>query len=114
MRKVKVCSFLTSFLMSVLLILGSFAPYVHASGTQDPTNGNNNASETERIYESDGYKVTFSLVSSWNTGYNLGVEIENTGSESIQNWHLSFDYAGEITNIWCAEIQETTGDGYIV
>lgn len=114
MRKVKVCPFLTSVLMSVLLILGSFAPYVHASGTQDPTNGNNNASETERIYEGDGYKVTFSLVSSWNTGYNLGVEIENTGSESIQNWHLSFDYAGEITNIWCAEIQETTGDGYIV
>ncbi len=114
MRKVKVCPFLTSVLMSVLLILGSFAPYVHASGTQDPTNGNNNASETERIYEGDGYKVTFSLVSSWNTGYNLGVEIENTGSESIQNWHLSFDYAGEITNIWCAEIQETTEDGYII
>ncbi|MBP5702064.1 MAG: cellulose binding domain-containing protein, partial [Lachnospiraceae bacterium] len=114
MRKVKVCPFLTSVLMSVLLILGSFAPYVHASGTQDPTNGNNNDSETERIYEGDGYKVTFSLNSSWNTGYNLGVEIENTGSESIQNWHLSFDYAGEITNIWCAEIQESTGDGFIV
>ena len=114
MRKVKVCPFLTSVLMSVLLILGSFAPYVHASGTQDPTNGNNNDSKTERIYEGDGYKVTFSLNSSWNTGYNLGVEIENTGSESIQNWHLSFDYAGEITNIWCAEIQESTGDGYIV
>ena len=114
MRKVKVCPFLTSVLMSVLLILGSFVPYVHASETQDPTNGNNNASETERIYEGDGYSVTFSLVSSWNTGYNLGVEIENTGSESIQNWHLSFDYAGEITNIWCAEIQETTEDGYII
>ncbi len=112
MRKEKVCPFLTSVLMSVVLVLGSFASLVHASEYPVPTNGNN--SETERVYEGDGYKVTFSLVSSWNSGYNLGVEIENIGREPILNWHLSFDYAGEITNIWCAEIQETTDDGYIV
>ena len=114
MRKVKVCPFLTSVLMSVVLVLGSFVSLVHASEYPDPTAGNTDPSETERVYECDGYIVTFSLVSLWNSGYNLNVGIENTGSEPILNWHLSFDYAGEITNIWCAEIQETTEDGYII
>ena len=57
--------------MSVVLVLCSFVSYVHANEYPVPTNANN--SETERVYEGDGYKVTFSLVSSWNSGYNLGV-----------------------------------------
>lgn len=68
MRKAKVCPFLTSVLMSLVLVLGSFVSYVHASEYPDPTNDNN--SETERIYEGEGYEITFSLVSSWNSGYN--------------------------------------------
>lgn len=99
MRKLHICRFFAAVLMSVLLVMCSFTPYVHAEDDSDPMAGDD-PSETERIYERDGYNVTFSLVSSWSDGYNLNIVIDNTGSDTIQNWHLAFDYAGDITNIW--------------
>ena len=40
MRKVKVSPFLTSVLMSIVLVLSSFVSLVHASEYPDPTTGN--------------------------------------------------------------------------
>lgn len=45
----------------------------------------------EKIYESENYNVIFSLTSSWKSGYNANVKIENTGNETIQNWYLSLN-----------------------
>ena len=36
MRKVHICRFLTSVLLSVLLVLGSFSPYIHAEEYSAP------------------------------------------------------------------------------
>ena len=68
----------------------------------------------EKIYESENYNVIFSLTSSWKSGYNANVKIENTGNETIQNWYLSFEYNDEITNIWNAEISTHEENQYIV
>ncbi len=54
---------------------------------------------TEKIFESENYKVYFNLSSNWDDGYNATIKLENTGDESIQNWYLGFEYAGSITNI---------------
>ena len=69
---------------------------------------------TENIYEAENYKITFTLASHWNTGYNANIKIENTSDSAIENWYLSFDYNSEISNIWNAQIHEKTQNGYTI
>ena len=52
-------------------------------------NENQEQVTNEKIYESENYNVTFSVTSSWETGYNADIKIENTGNDMIQNWYLS-------------------------
>lgn len=33
----------------------------------------------EKVYEGENYNVTFSVTSSWESGYNANVKVENTG-----------------------------------
>ncbi len=66
-----------------------------------------------RVYEEDGFKVTMSLSSYWNGGYNADIKIENTGDTAKENWYLGFEYDDVITNIWNAEIV-TNESGYYV
>lgn len=77
-------------------------------------NENQEQVTNEKIYESENYNVIFSLTSSWETGYNANVKIENTGDDTIQNWYLSFKYDEQITNIWNAEISTHEENQYIV
>lgn len=77
-------------------------------------NENQEQVTNEKIYESEIYNVIFSLTSSWETGYNANVKIENTGDDTIQNWYLSFKYDEQITNIWNAEISTHEENQYIV
>ncbi len=53
----------------------------------------------EKTYVCDGYTVTFKLETEWNTGYNTGIVIQNTGNEVITDWYMYFKYDGEITNL---------------
>lgn len=69
---------------------------------------------TEKVFEGENYRVTFTLSSYWNTGYNANIELENTGDSTIQNWCLGFDYDNVITNIWNAEIVENDGKKYVI
>lgn len=77
-------------------------------------NENQEQLTNEKIYENENYNVTFSLTSSWESGYNANVKIENTGDDTIQNWYLSFEYDDQITNIWNAEISTHEENQYIV
>lgn len=45
----------------------------------------------EKVYEGENYNVTFSVTSSWESGYNANVKVENTGNDTIQNWYLSLN-----------------------
>ncbi len=60
--------------------------------------------EITRTYEGHNYRATFSVTSTWKSGVNIDVVIENTGSETIHDWYLSFDCYDEILNIWDATV----------
>ena len=69
---------------------------------------------TENVFEGKNYRVTFTLTSYWDTGYNANVKLENTGDSTIQNWYLGFDYNDSITNIWNAEIFSNENAEYVI
>lgn len=60
------------------------------------------------------YNVEFEIIDSWNGGYNAVIRITNMEEVSIDNWTLSFDYDGEISNIWNAEIISHDDHKYII
>lgn len=66
------------------------------------------------IYEGEGFKVYFEVTDKWSGGYNALVKIENTSDSNIDNWGLSFDYTGEISNIWNASITSHDSNKYTV
>lgn len=87
--------------------------------TEEATTDGNDGSTwnqvtTENVFEGENYKVTFTLTSNWDAGYNANVKLENTGDSTIQNWYLGFDYNNSITNIWNAEVSSNEGNEYVV
>ncbi len=69
---------------------------------------------TESVYNTENYKVTFSLTSYWIDGYNANIRIENTGENVIENWCLSYELENTISNLWNAVIQEQNDGRYII
>ncbi len=69
---------------------------------------------TESVYEDENYKITFTLVSYWDAGYNANIKLENIGDETINNWYLAFEHSDEITNVWNTEIFSKEGYRYIL
>ena len=65
-----------------------------------------NPSNTQAVYTYDGYYVVFNLNGSWPGGHNVGIQIYNTGSETIEDWTLESDYSNNISNIWNASVIE--------
>ncbi len=54
------------------------------------------------------------VVSAWNTGYTMTVNITNTSNTNANNWKLTVNKADfDISNIWCAQIIES-GDYLII
>jgi alpha-L-arabinofuranosidase len=58
--------------------------------------------------------VTYSLVSSWNTGFQAGNTITNTGATTLSAWTLQFDFAATITQIWNASVVNHSGNHYLI
>ena len=94
-----------------LIILVVVINYTYLPVRADSSNG---FSDTEKIYVEDGYTVTMSLTSSWGSGYNANVVIENTSAETIQNWYISFTFDSEISNIWNAVIYDSGAGAYVI
>src|SRR5215472_14205017 len=46
--------------------------------------------------------VTYTIVNSWNTGFQAGIAIKNTGTTAINGWTLEFTFPGnqQITQLW--------------
>lgn len=87
--------------------------------TEETTTDGNDGSTwdqvtTENVFEGENYRVTFTLTSNWDAGYNANVKLENTGDSTIQNWYLGFDYNNSITNIWNAEVSSNEGNEYVI
>lgn len=89
-------------------------PTINKSTTDENKGSTWDQVTTENVFEGENYKVTFTLTSNWDAGYNANVKIENTGDITIQNWYLGFDYNSYITNIWNAEVFSNEGNMYII
>lgn len=80
-------------------------------GTKD---GEWDGATTENVFEGENYRVTFTLDSYWDVGYNANIKLENTGDSTLQNWYLAFDYNNAITSIWNAEISTNVEKQYVI
>ncbi|MBE5878018.1 MAG: VWA domain-containing protein, partial [Lachnospiraceae bacterium] len=67
---------------------------------------------TESVFESENFKVTYSLSSYWTGGFNANIKIENTSESIIQNWHMTFESPNEFSNIWNAQVFEHVDGNY--
>jgi hypothetical protein len=55
-------------------------------------------------------RVTYSVVSQWNTGFQATMTIQNTGSVPINNWDLRFTFAnGQVISLAWNSINEQNG-----
>lgn len=61
-----------------------------------------------------GGMVTFVVTTDWGSGFNGDVAVKNTGTSLLSDWRVSFDFNGEISNLWNGEIVSRQGSTYIV
>jgi hypothetical protein len=82
--------------------------------TDDYNNDEHNNDKDKNTHIIDDAKVSFEITDIWEGGYNALIRIENTSEENIDNWTLAFDYDGEISNVWNAEILSHDGSKYTI
>ncbi len=66
-----------------------------------------------QVTESD-YKITFDVISDWETAFNGQVTIKNTSDKTIEGWKLEFDFSHEINEFWTANIISHEGEHYVI
>jgi hypothetical protein len=65
-------------------------------------------------HATDDYCMEFNVFDDWGDGCNANMIIKNNTDYTIEDWTLEFDYSGDITNIWDAEIVSHEGVHYVV
>lgn len=70
--------------------------------------------ETVRIYEGEGYEVTYKVTGSWVGDQNVEITLANTGAEPILNWALKYDAHGEIVGLWNGTVYSNDFTKYIM
>ncbi len=69
---------------------------------------------TESVYEDGRCRITFSLISCWDEGYNGNIKIENLSDDILENWYVKFDFENSISSIWNAEVAEHAEENYVI
>lgn len=72
------------------------------------------ASIKDNEFVEDDYNVIVEVQEEWFDYYSAIIIIKNDGENAIENWELSFELDGEITNIWDAEIEKHDGNTYLI
>ncbi len=67
-----------------------------------------------RVYEKDGYTVTYRIGSEWDNNRSAEVTIKNTEAESILNWTLKYDVDGEVYNLWNSMVGSEDENGTVI
>lgn len=67
----------------------------------------------QRVFEGEGYEITFETASSWENTYQGNVTIHNTGTEAIKDWRVLLSTSDDITGIWNA-VKEPADGGYVI
>ena len=89
--------------MLTALIPGNFCGRKSAYAAENVQYGQN---DTYRDIKHEGYETSFSINGTWWSGYNVSAIIRNTTATIIDNWTISLQFDGTITNIWNAVIKE--------
>ncbi len=58
--------------------------------------------------------VVFTVYSAWNTGFDAGITLTNTGTTTINGWTLQFQFSPSIYDIWNAVIASHTSGHYVL
>jgi len=67
-----------------------------------------------KVYEKDGYTVTYQVGSEWDGNRSVEVSIKNTGEESILNWALKYNVGGEVYNLWNSKVYDSSEEYTII
>lgn len=85
--------------------LGSSSTLLDSAAESEPTAASNNTLEAD---------VDFTLIDSWDDGFQGEISITNQTGGNIDTWSLEFDFPNEINNIWDAEIEQNQNGSYVI
>ena len=60
------------------------------------------------------YEVDFAITNNWGSGYQGEGKITNNDTSPLNGWTIEFEFSGNITQIWDAEIVSQNGDTYVI
>jgi hypothetical protein len=74
---------------------------VTAQNANGESPASNQASATT-LTQGNSCKVVYTVTSQWDVGFGTAITIQNTGSKAINNWKLTWNWAGnqQITQAW--------------
>jgi hypothetical protein len=58
--------------------------------------------------------ASFADTQDWGTGFTGSITLTNTGNSDINGWTLEFDFTGNITDIWDAQVVSHVGNHYVI
>jgi len=64
---------------------------------------------TSKAPAAGGCEVTYTLLSQWQTGFQVGIAIKNTGSTELNSWTLKFTFPGnqQVSSLWNATYSQS-------
>lgn len=69
---------------------------------------------TKRVDIETGYDIDTNVTFEWADSYIGEISITNTSEEPIVGWKLSLDSLNKITTVWNGDIQDSTGNSYVI
>lgn len=111
----KILKKIVVFVMVLSLSISMVVPIESAAEESIQTQkAEDGKSVNKSVYEADGFRVTFTLDSQWDSGYNATVKIENKGNKVLHDWYLGFSFGEVISHIWNGEILRYQEGKYII
>lgn len=56
----------------------------------------------------------FRVTTDWGSGFTGEFTVTNTSGAAVEGWTVEFDFAHNITNIWCAKVLSHVGNHYVI
>lgn len=66
----------------------------------------------EILVKDKDVRIKYDIDEQWDTGYIASITIQNISTKTINDWKLDFYYAGDIQNIWNANILKREKEHY--
>jgi hypothetical protein len=85
-------------------------------GATASTTGAALGSASNHVQQSPAAATTaaFADTYDWGSGFTGSITLTNTSTSDLNGWTLEFDFTGNITDIWDAQIVSHVGDHYVI